>query len=65
MTRRKLPYDLQKVTLNLRRGDFEWLRVIHGRDGASKVIRDMVQAHVDRVRNKAQLTFNFMERPDV
>lgn len=47
--RRKEDYDLQKVTLNLRAGDFEYLRQLHGRWGASKVIRELVIGHIKRV----------------
>lgn len=47
--RRKEDYELEKVTLNLRRGDFERLRGLHGRLGASKVIRELVVGHIKRV----------------
>lgn len=47
--RRKEAFDLEKVTLNLRRGDFERLRGLHGRLGASKVIRELVMGHIKRV----------------
>jgi hypothetical protein len=47
--KRKAPYPLQKVTLNLRRGDFDRLRVLHGRRGAGKVIRELVIGHLGRV----------------
>ena len=47
--RRKEDYDLQKVTLNLRRGDFDHLRSLHGRLGAGKVIRELVIGHIKRV----------------
>jgi len=47
--RRKETYPLQKVTLNLREGDFERLRSLHGRLGAGKVIRELVMGHLKRV----------------
>jgi len=47
--RRKEPYPLEKITLNLREGDFEQLRSLHGRMGAGKIVRDMVIAHLKRV----------------
>jgi len=47
--RRKETYPLQKVTLNLREGDFDRLRVLHGRLGAGKVIRELVMGHIKRV----------------
>jgi hypothetical protein len=47
--RRKENYPLQKVTLNLRAGDFERLRNLHGRLGAGKVVRELVMGHIKRV----------------
>ena len=47
--RKKEDYDLQKVTLNLREGDWDRLRGLHGRQGASKTIRDLVIGHLTRV----------------
>lgn len=47
--RRKEDFELEKVTLNLRKGDFERLRGLHGRLGASKVIRELVMGHLKRV----------------
>ena len=49
MARRKADYPLQKVTLYLREGDMNWLQEMHGRKGASKVIRDLVMGHRERV----------------
>lgn len=54
MPKPKEPYDLQKVTLNLRVGDWTWLRIMHGRKGAGKVIRDMVIKHIARVEAAAK-----------
>lgn len=50
---RRLPFPIQKVTLNLREGDWDWLIMMHGRKGASKVIRDIVIGHVERSRSAA------------
>lgn len=47
--RRKEDYELEKVTLNLRKGDFDRLRDLHGRVGASKTIRNLVIGHLKRV----------------
>ena len=47
--KRKEDYDLEKVTLNLREGDFGRLRDLHGRLGAGKVIRELVIGHIRRV----------------
>lgn len=50
--RRKAPYPLERVTLNLREGDFRRLQILHGRDGAGKIIRDMVIGHIARVEER-------------
>lgn len=47
--KKKENYALQKVTLNLREGDFDKLRALHGRLGAGKVIRELVIGHINRV----------------
>lgn len=47
--RRKEDYALEKVTLNLRKGDFVRLRDLHGRLGAGKVVRELVIGHIRRV----------------
>jgi len=52
MTARKEAYPLQKVTLNLREGDWEWLRQMHGSLGAGKVIRELVMGHRARTENR-------------
>jgi hypothetical protein len=49
--RRKEAYPLEKVTLNLREGDFDRLQILHGRLGAGKVIRELVIRHIKRVDN--------------
>lgn len=61
MAKRKEPYSLQKVTINLRLGDWKWLQVVYGTKGAGKVIRDMVMGHVDRVDESLR---ERMETPD-
>jgi hypothetical protein len=61
--RRKEDYPLQKVTLNLRQGDFEYLRHLHGRQGAAKVIRRLVMGHIKRVEeNIAQRDYLSTDR---
>ena len=56
--RRREDYAIRRHTLNLFDGDFERLQAIHGtRIGASKVIRDLVRAHlkeIDRMAAQAQ-----------
>ena len=53
MTVKKAAYELQKVTLNLRKGDWEWLRQMHGEYGAGKTIRALVIGHRERAEGKA------------
>jgi hypothetical protein len=52
--KKKESYPLQKVTLNLREGDWEWLKAMHGKIGASKVIREIIIAHCERAKSAAQ-----------
>ncbi len=49
MALRQEGYPLQKVTLNLRDGDFDRLQNLHGKLGAGKVVRELVIAHLRRV----------------
>lgn len=63
--RRKEPYPLEKVTLNLRKGDFGKLQVLHGRLGAGKVIREMVIGHINRVEEQAAARLPFVESPSI
>jgi len=66
MTVRKKSYPLQKVTLNLRKGDFDWLRAMHGALGASEVIRELVMVHRSKVENvAAQRNVNLNIHADV
>ena len=48
---RKETYPLQKVTLNLRNGDWNRLQFLHPRDGAGKAIRRLVIKHLRRVED--------------
>jgi len=53
--RRREDYAIRRHTLNLFDGDFERLQDIHGtRVGASKVIRDLVRAHLREIDRLAQ-----------
>lgn len=61
--RRKEAYPLEKVTLNLRQGDFARLQVIHGRLGAGKVIREMVIGHIKRVDEAVAQKLPIMASP--
>ena len=67
--RKKEDYDLQKVTLNLREGDWDRLRGLHGRQGASKTIRELVIGHLDRVdariEQKSYLSTNQIKMEEV
>jgi hypothetical protein len=63
--RRKEDYQLEKVTLNLRMGDFERLRGLHGRLGASKVIRELVVGHIKRVEETVNQKSHLQLVPDM
>lgn len=52
--KRKADYALKKQSINLRDGDWEKLQDMHPRLGASRVIRELVIAHVDRVQLKLE-----------
>ena len=53
--RRREDFAIRRHTLNLFDGDFERLQDIHGtRVGASKVIRDLVRAHLREIDRLAQ-----------
>lgn len=60
MAVKKEPYELQKVTLNLRLGDWEWLRTMHG-EGAGKAIREMVIGHVNRSKAAAEQRYSSIQ----
>jgi hypothetical protein len=51
--RRKEAEPLKKHLVSLYEGDFEELQSLHGRLGASKVIRILVRAHLKRAKEKA------------
>lgn len=44
--------ELQKVTMNLFRGDFERLQNLYPRSGAAKVVRLLVQSHIQTIDTK-------------
>ena len=49
MMQRKERYPLRRLNINLRRGDFEKLRLLHGREGAGRLIRRLV---IEYLRDK-------------
>lgn len=49
MGRRREDYELEKVTLFLFKGEFGRLKELHPRIGASKIVRDLVHAHLNRI----------------
>ena len=49
MMQRKERYPLRRLHINLRRGDFEKLHYLHGREGAGRVIRRLV---IDYLKDK-------------
>jgi len=55
MAKRKADRPIQKVTLNLYDGDFAKLGELYPELGASRVIRELVSAHVRKVEFKAEL----------
>lgn len=55
---RKEAYPLQKVTLNLRRGDFDRLRTKYGtKKGAGRAIRELIIKDLDGERADARQGF--------
>lgn len=55
MPRRKTE-DLEKVTINLTRGDMEFLQTAYPEIGASKVIRTLVREHCRRIEERMPKT---------
>jgi hypothetical protein len=53
MTRRKLSYPLEKVTLKLRKGDFDRLAALHGPQGVSEAIRKLIFKHLSKVDHRS------------
>lgn len=49
MGKPKDPFPLQKVTVNLWAGQMQWLVVCGGVKGASRLLREIVAAHINRV----------------
>jgi hypothetical protein len=45
MSVKKEEYPLERVCVNLREGDWEWLKQMHGRIAAGKVVRELVMKH--------------------
>lgn len=48
--KRKSPYELEKVTLNLRKGDAEFLASHHPQHGYQVAIRLLIASYVDKVQ---------------
>lgn len=53
MTRKREVEDLEKVTLNLFKGDFHILQDFNPRIGAAKVIRLLVRKYIQEVKEKS------------
>jgi hypothetical protein len=45
-------YPLEKITLKLRKGDFQWLQDMHPKHGAAKAVRNLIIEHRERVERK-------------
>jgi hypothetical protein len=52
VSRRRETTPISKHTLNLYRGDFEKLADLYPRNGAGKIIRDLVRRHIRRVEQE-------------
>lgn len=51
MNKRKSPYEIEKVTLNLRKGDFARLRELHPQIGAGPAIAKLVIGYLRKVED--------------
>ena len=60
MTRRKLSYPLEKVTLELRQGDFDRLASLYGRQHVSESVRNLIIRHLNQIR----LAYTTIEEDD-
>ena len=64
--RRREDKLIHKHTLNLFAGDYETLQTLYGnRVGAAKVIRDLVHAHIRRVKETAAQRSEFIQELDI
>jgi hypothetical protein len=55
MARRREDKAISKHTLNLYSGDYQFLQTHYGVNiGAAKIIRDLVNLHVKKIRNKSE-----------
>jgi len=61
--RRKSDIPLTKHTLNLFEGDWNKLRAMYGRAGASRIIREVTRAFINKV--EARVTVPSIEDIDV
>jgi len=60
MTRRKLSYPLEKVTLELREGDFDLLARLYGRQHVRESVRNLIIRHL----NQIHLAYTTIEEDD-
>jgi hypothetical protein len=51
---RKVPYPLQKVTLNIHHGDFSRLRELHPDLPVSEVVREIVHGYIMKVEETVE-----------
>lgn len=49
MSKRKQPFEIEKVTLNLRKGDFARLRELHPQLGSGPVVARLVIGYLSKV----------------
>jgi len=50
---RKSAYPLVKITLNVGAEDWEKLKLFHPKLGPSRVLRELLRAHVRRIEERA------------
>lgn len=54
--------DLVKVTLNLNRKNYEWLKTIHPESGPAVIIRTLIQAYRSATERKGELLLEDIEQ---
>ena len=58
---RKVPHPLQKITLNIRHGDFAKLRELHPDLPVSEVIREILHGYIAKVEVTTKIKVEHME----
>ena len=64
--KRREDHPISKHTLNLYQGDYEELQALYStRIGAAKIIRDLVRAHIKKVKENAAQRMSLVGDLDV